>query len=213
MTEEATERTREGLSECPLWIEFHVELSDRDGGFPLDDVDLPARVVRQHVEADRCLVHVETGDGPGSADVAQVSVECDRKCVCHVMTDCGCVPHLEEYRQDGIRIGTHLSDREVLDRLVEGLREISDRVDLRRLSRRGPDCSAEPITVDLSALTEKQRDAAILAVSRGYYRTPRRISAGQLAEELDITKSALSQRLSAVESKLATAVFDDGAEA
>ena len=213
MSEADTERAREGLSECSLWIEFHVTLTDRHDEFPLGDVDLPARVIRHHVDADRCLVHVATGGESGSADVAQVSVECDGKCVCHVMTDCGCVPHLEEYRRDGIVIGTHLSDRSDLDRLVEGLREISDAVDLRRLSKRGPECSAEPITVDLSTLTEKQRDAAILAVSKGYYRTPRRISAGQLAEELDITKSALSQRLSAVESKLATAVFDDRAEA
>jgi predicted DNA binding protein len=213
MSEADTERAREGVSECSLWIEFHVTLPDRDDGFPLDDVDLPARVVRQHVEADRCLVHVEAGNESGSADVTQVSVECDRKCVCHVMTDCGCVPHLEEYRRDGIVIGTHLSDRGDLDRLVDGLREISDKVDLRRLSKRGPDRTAEPITVDLSSLTEKQRDAAILAVSKGYYRTPRQISAGGLAEELNITKSALSQRLSAVESKLATAVFDDRAEA
>ncbi|MFW5937640.1 MAG: helix-turn-helix domain-containing protein [Halanaeroarchaeum sp.] len=212
MSEGDTEGAPEGLSECSLWIEFHVELTDRDDGFPLDDVDLPARVVRQHVEADRCLVHVATGDESGSADVAQMAVECDRKCVCHVMADCGCVPHLEEYRRDGIRIGTHLSDRADLDRLVEGLRAISDNVSLRRLSTRTPDGTAEPITVDLSSLTEKQREAAILAVSKGYYRTPRQTSAGQLAEALSITKSALSQRLSAVESKLATAVFDDRAE-
>ena len=213
MSEADTERAREGVSECSLWIEFHVTLPDRDDGFPLDDVDLPARVVRHHVGADRCLVHVATGDESGSGDIAQMSVECDRKCVCHVMTDCGCVPHLEEYRRDGIVIGTHLSDRADLDRLVEGLREISDSVDLRRLAKRGPECSAEPITVDLSSLTEKQRDAAILAVSKGYYRTPRQISAGGLAEALDISTSALSQRLSAVESKLAMAVFDDSAEA
>lgn len=213
MKENRADDNTGNYSECSLWVEFYVELTDQEDRLPMAALDLPARVVRQHVETDRCIVHLEETDDSGCPSVAQLSVECDRKCVCNVMTDSGHIPHLEEYREDGILIGTHLSAREDLDALVEGLGDISDRVSLRRLSKRGPDCDADPVTVDLSALTEKQQEAAVLAVSKGYYQTPRRTSVDRIADELGITKSAVSQRLSAVESKLATAVFDDRAEA
>ena len=63
------------------------------------------------------------------------------------------------------------------------------------------------VTLDLSTLTETERETAAMAVSSGYYETPRETSVGELAADLDITKSAMSQRLSSVESKLALAAF------
>lgn len=51
-------------------------------------------------------------------------------------------------------------------------------------------------------LTEKQREAVRTAVNMGYYETPRDASLGDLADRLGVTRSALSQRLNAVESKL-----------
>ena len=129
------------------------------------------------------------------------------------MTDCGHVPHLKEYREDGVLIETGLSDRSELRTLVDHLDEISERVSLERLSKERPNSETKCVTIDLHNLTDKQQDAAMLAVSKGYYQTPRQITMDQLAEELNITKSALSQRLSAVESKLAKSIFQDGAEA
>lgn len=93
--------------------------------------------------------------------------------------------------------------------VVEELRSAVERLRLRRLQQldHAETGSAELTTIDLSVLTEKQREAAVLAVSAGYYETPRQTSLGELADRLDISKSALSQRLTAVESKLAIAAF------
>lgn len=44
-------------------------------------------------------------------------------------------------------------------------------------------------------LTPDQRNALVVAVERGYYRVPREVSARELAEELDISHQALSERL------------------
>jgi len=63
------------------------------------------------------------------------------------------------------------------------------------------------VTLDLHEITEKQREAVAKAVSEGYYSTPRETSVDELADDFGISTSALSQRLKAVESKLATAAF------
>jgi predicted DNA binding protein len=63
-------------------------------------------------------------------------------------------------------------------------------------------------TVDIVNRTSKQRDTAVVAVSEGYYESPRQADLNDLTESLPISKSALSKRLTAVETKLTTAVFD-----
>lgn len=66
-----------------------------------------------------------------------------------------------------------------------------------------------PRRVDQITLTEKQREAVQTAVEMGYYETPRSASPADLAETLGVTRSALSQRLNAVETKLVTALVTD----
>lgn len=44
-------------------------------------------------------------------------------------------------------------------------------------------------------LSEAQREALVLAVQRGYFATPSETSLGELADELDITQQALSNRI------------------
>lgn len=43
-----------------------------------------------------------------------------------------------------------------------------------------------------SVLTERQRDALLLALQRGYFETPRRVTLSELAEEFDISQQSLS---------------------
>ena len=197
------------FTDCSLWVEFRIELIDQEGWCPLASLDLPVRIVRQHVRDETCIVHVDVGDDPDTASIVQISVECDRRCACNVMIDEGYVPHLKAVGEDGVVIGTYLSDRSAIGDLVRDLEAISRQVSLRRLTRHGSESDVDPITIDLSTLTEKQQEAATLAVAKGYYEQPRGTTVDQLADELDISKSAVSQRLSAVESKLATAAFDD----
>jgi predicted DNA binding protein len=64
------------------------------------------------------------------------------------------------------------------------------------------------VTVNLDRLTEKQREALEFALAEGYYERPRGVDLGTLAEELDISKSAVSQRLRTAETKLITNAFE-----
>ena len=46
-----------------------------------------------------------------------------------------------------------------------------------------------------SGLTDRQREALSLALSRGYYESPRKVTAQELAEEFDISQPAMSSLL------------------
>lgn len=58
-------------------------------------------------------------------------------------------------------------------------------------------------------LTEKQRDAVAVALERGYFEIPREVSLKELAEDLDVTHQALSERLRRAEQALLRAEFGD----
>lgn len=62
------------------------------------------------------------------------------------------------------------------------------------------------VRVDLSDVTVKQWQALELAYERGYYDCPRKADLSELADELGISKSAVSQRLRAAEARLVEAV-------
>ncbi|QZP39500.1 helix-turn-helix domain-containing protein [Halobaculum magnesiiphilum] len=56
-----------------------------------------------------------------------------------------------------------------------------------------------------SGLTDRQREALSLALSRGYYESPRKVTAQELAEELDISQPAMSSLLRRGERELLSA--------
>lgn len=58
------------------------------------------------------------------------------------------------------------------------------------------------VTINLGVLTEKQRETLELALEQGYYDRPRESELEDLAAHLDISKSAVSQRLRGAELKL-----------
>jgi predicted DNA binding protein len=65
----------------------------------------------------------------------------------------------------------------------------------------------ETVECDLGSLTDKQRQTLELALRSGYYERPREIDLTELAARLDISKSAVSQRLRAAEHKLIKQTF------
>lgn len=57
------------------------------------------------------------------------------------------------------------------------------------------------------SLTEKQQELLAVAYEEGYFDVPRRISQNELAERLDISKSAVSQRMRRAIAELCAASF------
>ena len=63
------------------------------------------------------------------------------------------------------------------------------------------------VHVDLTDVTIKQWQALELAYERGYYDSPRGADLSDLASELEISKSAVSQRLRSAEATLVGAII------
>ena len=152
-----------------------------DSGCPIVSEAESAAEVTVNAVGDESVADVTTPEG----DVRRGTGEVDEDCLCHVFARLGYAPHFRRVEDGTILVTAYVDDRE-------------------------PDAT-EQVTFDLSALTPKQRRGLELAVVRGYFDDDRDVRLSELADELGISKSALSQRLRTAQAKLVTDVFD-GAE-
>lgn len=197
-----------------LFVELDVEMA-ASHSCPLCSLEESIVDVRHQLGEDVCHLDAQLGDSYGGCPhdcttVEHIETDIDEGCVCPVFVRYGCVPQVTESEDSTVVVKTYLSDRERLTELIGDLRRTVEDVSVRRLKR--VDAGSESprqkfVTLDLYELTQKQRQAVTAAVAAGYYETPREISLGELADRLDISKSALSQRLKAAESKLVTSAF------
>lgn len=107
---------------------------------------------------------------------------------------------------DRLRVSLTISDAEALRDVLDGLEAIDASVEPEGMSIVNPN-EDDLVEIDVGAITPKQWEALELAFDRGYYDRPRGADLGELAAELDISKSAVSQRLRAAETRLVAAVL------
>lgn len=125
---------------------------------------------------------------------------CDH-CPTAVFAAYGCIPHFVRAEHRSFFVKAFLPDSAVVSNLVADLNEIGSTVQLVSMTHTGSgeELSDEIYEVDVSALTPKQRKALELAIDEGYYEAGERPSMASLAEQLDISTSAFSQRLARAE--------------
>ncbi|APW98620.1 bacterio-opsin activator [Halobiforma lacisalsi AJ5] len=117
----------------------------------------------------------------------------------------------DESVDDRFRITVTVTDEETILDLVD---RVDDVVDARVVPDGGADDLVPPqsrpssVRVDLRDLTPKQWEALELAFKRGYYDQPRSVDLQALSEELDISKSAVSQRLRSAEATVVESVLE-----
>ncbi|WP_247001225.1 helix-turn-helix domain-containing protein [Halosolutus gelatinilyticus] len=99
------------------------------------------------------------------------------------------------------------AERDELSNAVEAMESAGVHVDVRRMVEAGQDENLEAT----AALTEPQREAIAEAYRQGYYDVPREISLEELANELDISHQALSERLRRANRVLASEQIEDPA--
>ncbi|MFC6716646.1 helix-turn-helix domain-containing protein [Natrialbaceae archaeon GCM10025810] len=94
------------------------------------------------------------------------------------------------------------------EKLSDALSDIEDEsvgIDVRRMVEADRNANLEAT----AALTEPQREAIAEAYRQGYYDVPREISLEELADELDISHQALSERLRRANRVLAGEQLDE----
>lgn len=188
--------------------ELRVELRVRPAGgrlCPLVDSRDGGSVVDQNVVCSdgsctggcECRAAVETEEGVG-----MVGRTVDAHCVCPVFNAHDCVSTIEAYERGELVVSLWVPSRDQLAEIVEGLRERDAEVELRSITRSAPEADGRQITIEADSITEKQREAIDVAFEAGYYDTPKGADLDDLADELGVSPSAVSQRLSAAESTL-----------
>lgn len=191
---------------------LNVELAIRPDGTmvcPITDVEGTVDDVRINAIGGRCNSDIRITDESGSTELVRATAEITSNCLCHVFQRHDCVPNIRGVEDDTILVETYVDDRETIRELIAALRRINGSVRLVRLTVGEEGQRGDLVTVDLSTLTAKQREALELAISRGYYDDDRDVSLAEMASELGISKSALSQRLRAVQSKLMGELFTE----
>jgi len=106
-----------------------------------------------------------------------------------------------ETKERGIQIVLEVTDHDSLQELMELLHECELSIKTEAITDANLS-SQMTATVELDILTGKQRETLELAIREGYYDRPRDANLTDLAESLGISKSAVSQRLNAAETKL-----------
>ena len=159
---------------------------------------------------DRCVVDIVPADGPDEGTVRRATGAIGDGCPCRVFGQVGCVPHDRTVRGRTMFATAYVDDRIDVRELVAELRDRVGEVTLERLTLvDGPD-NADRVSVDLGSITAKQLEAMDLAVRRGYFAGETTL--GEIAEELEISKSAVSQRLRSGQAKLVRSIFKESAD-
>lgn len=99
-----------------------------------------------------------------------------------------------------------VGDRDDLLEMMSVLNETQISVkteDISKLTLNEP----ESVSLDLSKLTDKQRRTVEIALQTGYYKQPRDADLSDLADQIGVSKSAVSQRLRTAEAKLVKDAF------
>lgn len=171
---------------------------------PVADIEVDLDDIRFNAMDNQCRVDLVFEDGRVVRATDDRSME---DCFCSIFHQLDCVPHYAGTDNGVLSVSTYLTDHTDLRALVEGLRSVTASVTLTRLTAIEDETGNQYTILDESVLTEKEREALELAVGYGYYEKGD-ISLSSLAEKLDISTAAFSQRLRRAQSKLATAVVE-----
>ena len=153
--------------------------------------------------ACECRATVETSSG-----TRMVGKRLEDGCICPVFCEHDCVSSVEAVSRGEVVVSVSLPSRAVLSSIIEALRDRGATVELRSISRTESSRSRRQITLDAESITDKQREAIEVAFEEGYYETPRDADLSDLAARLDVSRSAVSQRLTAAESTLIEQLYE-----
>lgn len=102
-----------------------------------------------------------------------------------------------------------VTNRSVFRRIVEQHASDSDDIEIITIVDPSQE-ESRALTIDVSNLTEKQWEALRIAHELGHYQSSRGGNLEEIANRLDISKSAVSQRLRAAESKIVSSILGTG---
>ncbi|GAA5434303.1 hypothetical protein Hjap01_03794 [Haloarcula japonica] len=201
VTWSASNTPRRSLSECPPISRSTASLNDSSSRFLQPDVQT-------------FVAKIDTAAGVSEADLETLDevkgvtplVETDDKTVYELHVELADTPFtsIDDGRSgvakmksttitpDGWRETKVFKDHVTFNEFRMMMEENGVSLDLISIAPNSP----ESDDLHQDGLTERQREALSLAVSRGYYESPRQVTVEELAEELGISQPSLSPRSS-----------------
>lgn len=161
-----------------------------------------------------CRAEVTVTDGERT-ERQLVASSIEDRCVCPVFRQNDCVVDIESFRDGALFVSVSVPTRRALRDIVGDLRDRDATVHLERILPLSENGSSRTVELDASTVTDKQREAIEAAVRAGYYDSPRTAGLDDLADQLGVSRSAVSQRLNAAESTLVqelSTVESDGSD-
>ncbi|AUX08493.1 bacterio-opsin activator HTH domain-containing protein [Halalkaliarchaeum desulfuricum] len=145
-----------------------------------------------------------TPKGTDESAVLHTRTEVDEEqCFCTSFADYDAVPSILDKTGDAVILETFPPDRLTFMDLVGELSEIGS-VEVQHLSllEQQDDDICDLETVNVSVLTDLERETLEWGIEQGYYEQPRDVGLDEISEEFDVSKSTISQRLKSAERKL-----------
>lgn len=146
--------------------------------------------------------HVEFAGPSGGYIRAQP----DESCLCPVLKRHECLTRLEAVSSDSVVVTVTAPRKAALFELIGALSDVGASVSINWLT--SVDGDGETIEISADAITGTQRETLETAIEAGYY-DPEGVTLGELATRLDLSESAVSQRLNAAETRLVEAFLTD----
>jgi len=154
---------------------------------------------------DSVVCRLRTGDGGGGGG-GECACSRDRCLAADGDDWLPLRPYAWAFHDDRLRLWLAARSADRVESTLEALASAGFDPSLERLGGDVPGGAADVRRVDVSVLTDRQREVAELAVRHGYYAADG-ASAAELAAELDISPATLSEHLRAVISKLGPQLF------
>lgn len=131
-------------------------------------------------------------------------------CACELVEESGYPLADVDVRDGKLSLTLNLPDADALRSVVATLSDISDSVEVQYLIRDAHEDASDPVIVDRGELTQRQREVLEVAYAEGYFEYPRESSAGEVAEELGISRSTFAEHLAAAQSRLFETIAGNG---
>lgn len=205
-TDEGQARIDDPLERVPEDRSLRVELEiDRGGHCVVDDIEGNVLDTDVRFKAGRCQADVDVREQ--TDDGIEMSTKHFNKSICEycprdIFTKYECIPRYLSFKEGGFTIEAYLRSSEDVSDLVTDIQERCEGVSLRSITSLDQQGYTESCTVDVSQLTPKQREAVHRAKELGYYDPDSDVELEEIAKQLDISTSALSQRLNRAEGNI-----------
>lgn len=143
----------------------------------------------------------------GTAELYRVTHGEDCPCAC--LGEFGCPIHRYTAENGELTVVFHAEGFDQLQELMATLRERYPDVDVQRLLQ--PPLSGSPddrVFINRGKLTDRQLEVLRKAYEEGYFEQPKRANATELAEQLGISQSTVTEHLVTAQKKLLEDILD-----